>query len=107
MALLRKIKAATLMETLVATVLIVLVFMVASMVLNSLFASSIRANDKHVRAHLLRLQYEYQNGMLELPYHEAFDSWEIQVALMEAQGEVRTLFIARDTVIQKEIVLQQ
>ena len=37
MALLKKIKAATLMETLVATVLIFVVFIMASAILNNLF----------------------------------------------------------------------
>ena len=107
MALLKKIKAATLMETLVATVLIVLVFMIASMVLNSLFASSIRANEKQARAYLLHLQYQHQNGGLELPYNEVLDSWQIQVYQMEEQGAAQILFTARDSSIRKEIVLQQ
>ncbi|PCJ94998.1 MAG: hypothetical protein COA50_11570 [Flavobacteriaceae bacterium] len=79
MAVLIRIKASTLMETLVATVLIVVVFMVASMVLNSLFATVITQNDNEVSQELLELQYRYQNGALEVPYVEELGSWDILV----------------------------
>jgi len=79
MVVLKRIKASTLMETLVATVLIVVVFMMASMVLNSLFATAITQNDNEVNQKLLELQYRYQNGMLEVPYNEELGSWDISV----------------------------
>ena len=68
------------METLVATVLIVVVFMGASMVLNNLFTTSIQLNDNWVRQELLRLQYQYQNGQLLLPYRTKLGSWDIEVS---------------------------
>ena len=40
MVVLKKIKASTLMETLVATVLIIVVFMAASMILNNMFLNA-------------------------------------------------------------------
>ncbi len=52
MVVLKKIKAFTLMETLVATVLIVIVFMISSMLLNNLFYNSIKDNTIAIDAHL-------------------------------------------------------
>ncbi|AWX45702.1 hypothetical protein HME9304_02729 [Flagellimonas maritima] len=67
------------METLVATVLIVIVFMVASMVLNSLFVGSFLHNENQVREELLQLQYQYQYGKLEIPYNDEVGAWNIAV----------------------------
>ena len=44
MDVLKRIKGSTLMETLVATVLIVVVFMMASLTLNALFSTTITTN---------------------------------------------------------------
>ena len=51
------------METLVATVLIVVVFMMASMTLNTLFVTSIEQNDGPIRQELLFLQYRYEKAI--------------------------------------------
>lgn len=67
------------METLVATVLIVIVFMVASMVLNSLFSGSITQNDEPIRQELLQLQYQYEYGKLQLPHYDEMGPWHIEV----------------------------
>src|SRR5690606_4226789 len=74
-----KLGASTLMETLVATVLIVVVFMMASMTLNSLFANTIAQNDDEIRQELLYLQYRYGHGRLPLPYYGEIGPWSIEV----------------------------
>ncbi len=67
------------METLVATVLIVVVFMVASMVLNSLFEGSVAQNDEAIQEELLQLQYQYEYGKLQLPHYDEMGPWHIEV----------------------------
>lgn len=83
MVILKKVKASTLMETLVATVLIIVVFMIASMTLNNLFASSIKNDTRGIDAHLNELQYLYLNEKLTLPYHDDFSSWRISIEVVE------------------------
>ena len=61
MVILKKIKASTLMETLVASVLIVVVFMISSMILNNLFSNTIKSNTRAIEAHINELQYLYIN----------------------------------------------
>lgn len=79
MALLKKIKASTLMETLVATVLIIVIFMMASLILNTMFSSTLQRNTSAISERLQRLEYEYKNGIIEIPYYETWDAWEIEI----------------------------
>jgi len=103
MALLKKIKASTLMETLVATVLIVVVFMIASMILNNLFSYSIKGNTRPVDAYLNELQYLYLNEKLELPYHDDFKTWRISIESVKVNNENLIVFHALNTNTNKTI----
>jgi len=75
----RKIKGATLMETLVATVLIVIVFMLASMILNNLFSNTIKSNTRVIDAYISELEYQYINDKITLPYQTDFKHWSIEI----------------------------
>ncbi len=79
MALLKRVRASTLMETLVATVLIVVIFMVSSMVLNNMVAGKVKHNTEVAGERLNALEYQFKNNGLALPYYEDFGSWEIRV----------------------------
>lgn len=79
MAVLKKLVASTLMETLVATVLIVVVFMMASMTLNSLFENTMARNDNEIQQELLYLMYRHENGKLPLPHYGEIGPWNIEV----------------------------
>ncbi|WP_228235559.1 hypothetical protein [Allomuricauda sp. M10] len=103
MVVLKKIKASTLMETLVATVLIVIVFMMASMTLNSLFANTVASNTNEVTQELLFLQYQYENGQLELPYFDELGNWEIKVEEQEWKSNGKINFSAEHLSIKKEV----
>lgn len=93
MALLKKkIKASTLMETMVATVLIVVIFMLSSLILNNLFASQIRGNLQPANTHLDKMEYLFSNRKLTFPYHETWKGWEISI---ENQTEGSTVITAR------------
>ncbi len=106
MAVLKRIKASTLMETLVSTVLIVIVFMVASMVLNSLFAGSISQHNDHVQQELLQLQYLYKNGKLEVPYYDELGPWEIVVTQSDGDANRTATFVAAHSTSDKKITFE-
>lgn len=74
------------METLVATVLIVVIFMISSMVLNNLLQGNIRQNTELAQERLNALEYQYKNQGLTLPYYEDFESWEISVSAESTNG---------------------
>jgi len=67
------------METMVATVLIVIIFMVASLLMNSLMAAKVKGNTQPVREKLQELEYLYTHGQLQLPYSEDWEDWEIRI----------------------------
>ncbi len=95
------------METLVATVLIVVLFMLASRVLNSLFYNSIRQNDTRVHYELIRLQYLYENDKLEVPYMMEKGSWRIEVEQVVWKSTTKTVFSARDIASDKALVVSR
>jgi len=103
MAILKKIKASTLMETLLATVLIVIVFMMASLTLNVLFATTVESNDDSVRQELLYLRYKYGHGKLPLPYQDEQDVWRIRVYQQLWNGKEQVIFSAMNTSNDREL----
>ena len=67
------------METMVATVLIVVLFMMSSLLLNTIFASSVTGNNQQLTTHLQELEYQYKNGTLSIPYYEELNDWDIEL----------------------------
>ena len=84
------------METLVATVLIVILFTVASLLLNSLFGNNIRAADPQVTERLQELKYEYRHGAFSLPYYESLGDWEFSASSGTAVGGRSVVFKAEN-----------
>lgn len=103
MAVLKKIKASTLMETLVATVLIVIVFMMASMTLNTLFANTVANNTSEVEQELLFLQYQYVNEQIQLPYSDELGDWEIMVETQDWNSKKQVIFSAEHLLTKKKV----
>ncbi|MEP2236879.1 MAG: hypothetical protein ABJI22_00885 [Maribacter sp.] len=103
MALLNKIKASSLMETLVATVLIVVIFMISSMVLNNIIATNIRQNTDKVEERMNVLEYQYLHKVLELPYYEEYESWEISIVAENKQTGQYAIMTAEQTKTEMSI----
>jgi len=87
MVVLEKLKGSTLMETLVATVLIVVVFMMSSMILNNLFSNALTSRTNDIEAHLNELHYLYLNDNLVIPYSSSFENWDITVEAIKDDNE--------------------
>ncbi|WP_232735099.1 type II secretion system protein J [Olleya sp. Bg11-27] len=99
-------KGSTLMETLVATVLIVIVFIMASMVLNTMFSSSIKNNTRAIETQLSQLQYLKLSDKLELPYQESLGDWIINVEQYLENNVIVTAFEASNIQTNKIIVIK-
>lgn len=91
------------METLVATVLIVVVFMVSAMVLDNLFRGSMHGSTNAVGNELDRLRYLHGHGTLQLPYHGEKGEWDITVVRGQWQGRERTVLSATNKVTGREL----
>jgi len=72
-----KLKASTLMEVLVASVLIIIVFTIASLTLNNVFKSTIKSNTHTIDTQLNKLIYLYQHDKIGVKYQKDFKDWHI------------------------------
>lgn len=93
------------METLVATVLIVLIFMLASMILNNLFSNTIKNNTQAIDNHLNELQYLHKNEQLQLPYTEVFQNWNITLENFKKDDKFYVEFEAINSKTNKTITI--
>lgn len=93
------------METLVASVLIVVIFMIAGMTLNTIFYSTTKNDMKSIKAYLYELQYLQKNKKLELPFQDTFGEWEIYVNSFEDGGINIIEFEAINSATNKTIFL--
>ncbi len=82
----RKVKSATLIESLVASVIIIIIFTIASLTLNNVFESSIKNNTNRVRNRINELNYLYINDKVKSPYQEDFEDWNIRL-LQKTEGQ--------------------
>ncbi|WP_412985770.1 hypothetical protein [Pontimicrobium sp. IMCC45349] len=87
MVVLKKVKASTLTETLVATVLIMIVFMVSSIVLNNVFTNTIKYNTNTINSHLDELEYLCNNNKIILPYKNTFHNWDVSVVKIKENNK--------------------
>ena len=84
------------METLIATVLIVITFLLASMILNNLVSNAVTSNTMAIDTHLMELKYLQQHQQLEMPYNERFQNWSISVERLVEYNEPLIVFEATD-----------
>ncbi len=75
----KKVKGATLIESLVASVIIIIIFTIASLTLNNVFESSVKNNTSRVQNRMNELHYLYINSKIKYPYQEDFENWNIQL----------------------------
>jgi len=100
-----KIKASTLMETLVATSIIIIVFAVASLVLNNTFRNMVYNDTFGVQNRMEELHYLYDNNQIELPYYEQYQQFEITID-RELQGTVSHIEVqAKNSVNSKTLLI--
>ena len=83
MALLKRIKAASLVETLTASVLIILVFMIASLSFNNVFSNTIKADGHLLQNRVRELKYFAEKGKLVFPFNEDQEYWTISGQKLE------------------------
>ncbi|MEL4309129.1 hypothetical protein [Joostella sp. CR20] len=101
MALLKKLKGSTLMETLVATVLIIVIFMISSLILNTLFLGFAKENTQLLDNRIRELKYGIISGTLKTPYDETYDKWIVEISKKSKVKDSLLVFSAENTVTGK------
>lgn len=74
-----KLKASSIVETLVASIIMVIIFSIASLTLNNVFKSIIKKDISQIENHLNKLNYLQQNNKVAIPYFEEFNGWKISI----------------------------
>lgn len=67
------------METLVAILIVIVVFSIASLSLQNIYGAEVKNNDDLFRNRLKELQYKTVHDQLQLPYLEDNRQWNIYI----------------------------
>lgn len=107
MVILKKIKSATLIEAVVATILVVIIFIIASLIINNLVFNTFSKNTHNVETRINELEYEIQNNTLKLPYQENYKNWTIDIELETISTKKIISISAVNSISKKEITKKQ
>lgn len=83
MVILKKLKASSLMETLTASVIITVVFMIASFSFNNIFLNTIKSNDEQLGNRISEIEYLGIHDKLDFPFYEKGAYWIIIIEKKE------------------------
>ncbi|MHA7057054.1 hypothetical protein ACWGOQ_0007535 [Aquimarina sp. M1] len=101
MVILKKIRAATLIETLTASVLIIIVFMIASLSFNNIFTNHLKRDQSAIENRIKELKYHIIHDNLTLPYTEDFGLWEIEIITRNNKNIV--VYSSGDSTYEKQL----
>ncbi len=104
MVVLKKVKASTLVETITASIIIIIVFAIASLTLNNVFASTIKNDTNQIENYIHKLEYEYVNNNFSIPYNEKHENWGISISKVEENNIGWLMFKAENSITKKSIV---
>jgi len=101
----RKVKGATLIEVLVASVLIVVVFSIASLALNTVFRSVVKnSNAEIVTTRMHELSYLYEHQKIKINYQETYNDWSISLSKQSDNNQSIIIIEAVEKSSKKKIV---
>jgi hypothetical protein len=104
MVILKKVDASTLIETVTASILIVIVFTIASLTLNNVFATAIKNDTNQVENHIYMLEYQFINNKVLIPYSESYNNWEINIFKENESSNKWIVFKAENTYTKKRVI---
>jgi Tfp pilus assembly protein PilE len=99
---LKKIRGSSLVETLIATVVIMIVFGIAMATVSNVLERTVRSNSRLIENKLTKLEYLYRNDKIQVPDQVEFQNWLIDIA-KEKEGEINfVVFTATHKINSKE-----
>ena len=104
-----KLKASTLIESLVASVIIVIIFTIASLTLNNVFRGSVNSNQDRIQNRLNTLAYQFANDKVQYPYQENFEKWKIQLIKSKQHNGIYFVLEAKQVTenVSKKVILKK
>ena len=104
MVVLKKVKASSLIETITASIIIIIVFTIASLTLSNVFASTIKNDTNQIDNYMYRLEYKYINNKILIPHNEAYKNWEITIFKKVENNKDWIVFEANNSKTKKSVV---
>ena len=98
----KKVSASSLVETLIATVVIMIVFGIAMATVSNILERTVRSNSRFIENELTRLEYFYQNGQVKVPSQMEIQNWTVDIDL-EKEGNIDfVVFTAKHKINSKQ-----
>lgn len=101
MVILKKVKASTLIETVTASIIIVIVFVIASLTLNNVFARSIKNDTSQIENRINKLEYQFLNKKIIIPYRASYENWKISIFREKENTTQWVVFKAENSSLKK------
>ena len=105
MDVLKKIKASSLVETLAASVLIMIVFMIANLSFTSILTNQRHSKTAVVENRIRELEYLVYHHQLPLPYEEDF--METFITITYKNGQAELTYTLENTNYHKRILYEK
>ena len=99
----RKISASSLVENLVASVLIVIVFMIASLSINNVFGNYIQSDEYEVQQRFSELSYLFIHNKISLGYSENYEGNIISIE--SSNGEPFIILKRNDKLLKTKQII--
>lgn len=103
MVVLKKIKGATLIETIVASVLVLAIFVVATLTINNVFYSSVINDSFRFENRFKEVHYQTIQKKVIVPFYEETSNWEISVEKIENNIVIEALLKSNRLAIKKTV----
>lgn len=104
MVILKKINASTLVETITASLIILIVFTIASLTLNNVFATTIKNDTNQIENHMYKLEYLFKHNKVVVPYKANFSNWQVSIFNEEINNLNWVVFKAEHKKNQKSVL---
>lgn len=100
-----KVKSSSLIETVVATVIIIVVFTIASLTITNVMRGITKSNTFKVQSRLDFLFYKLDNEELTLPYEEDYEMFTIELFSLE-EDDIKSV-VLKATHKEGKVTLEQ
>ena len=99
---LKKVKGSSLVETLIATVVIMIVFGIAMLTTSNVLENTVKSSTNEIDSELNKLVYLYQHNKLIIPDAKDFNQWNIRMK-KEKEGTLSYIVFRAENQQNKKI----
>jgi len=82
-----RLKGSSLVETLMATIIIMIVFAIAMLSIGNVLENSVKNSTSDIDTELNKLTYLYENGLIKVPDAQDYKAWKIEIQKVK-EGEI-------------------